>query len=143
MSDVMPREWRPIDSAPMDGTRILLTDGKLMAVGARDFSIESDTLPDLDRWSRDYGAYTASLPLKPSFKDDLYGMEKSIAWDSEQRARADLQMHSRPNPDAGVRREWWELDGCTALVPDAKTYDDDGPSYFKPTHWMPLPDLPV
>jgi hypothetical protein len=48
-----------------------------------------------------------------------------------------------PNPDAGKRVEWWQFYGCSAFTFNFATFDYDGPVYFEPTHWMPLPEPPT
>lgn len=102
--------WQPIETAPKDGTPILLTSGVLLAAGHFAFRVEEATK---------YRGYNAAGGIDDSFLERI------------------------PNPDAGKRHEWWQIYGCTAFNFEADTHDHDGPEYFTPTHWMPLPDPPL
>lgn len=47
-----------------------------------------------------------------------------------------------PNPDAGKRHEFFFPHGCSAFSDETSVSDYDGPLFFEPTHWMPLPEPP-
>ena len=108
-------EWQPIETAPKDGTVVLLANWEHLAAGYRDFRIELD-------WK--YLGYDEGVvgpfgkQIGPRFSERV------------------------PNPDAGKRHEWWSIIGCTAFLGDTPTCDFDGSLSFSPTHWMPLPAPP-
>lgn len=109
--------WQPIDTAPRNGTRILLTDGKLFAAGKLDFRIE----PETTYLGYDEGMRypDGGLMIGPRFMEKI------------------------PNPKAGERVEWWSPDGCSALVEGADYTDEEcHPAWFEPTHWAPMLPIP-
>jgi hypothetical protein len=104
--------WQPIETAPRDGTRVLLTNGALMAAGSLVSSVQPETTCDMDRWNVEYPAWRETLPTRvPPPK-----------------------MHSIPNPRAGQRDYFWRLEGNTALAADAETSDYDGFKHIQNTY---------
>lgn len=54
----------------------------------------------------------------------------------------------RPNPDAGrLMRYWTAIAGWTVWSPETEwesgDFSDRSPKLLEPTHWAPMPELPV
>lgn len=108
--------WQRIDNAPMDGTTILVTDGRRFAAAHRAFRIEDD-------WK-------------------FLGYDEGCRYEDGSLKIGNRFSERVSNPNAGKRHEWWQLHGCSAFSFDTDTKNYDGSIYFEPTHWVPLPELP-
>jgi hypothetical protein len=110
--------WQPIETAPKDGTRIMLANDKHFSAGCRAFRVEEDTK---------YLGYGEGLRDK---------------WGPVMGPRF---MERVPNPDAGKRHEWWHLDNPCAFSEEDEQSPDYDRNFdgFEPTHWMPLPPPPA
>lgn len=110
--------WQSIETAPKDGTEVLLSNGAVFAGGYCEVRIE----PDWKYLGYDEGDRHPDGGLKIG----------------------DRFCERIPNPDAGKRVEAWVIIGCTAFSKHEEVCDDDGiPKYFEPTHWMPAFSLPA
>jgi hypothetical protein len=116
-------EWQPIETAPKDGTRVLITDGTLMTA-AKWWYYEEPATTSLGYGDPKTGVPEGGWPKHPGH-----------IW----------SMDDVPNPSAGKRRWSWYQDNPIAFSED----DGVGPDYdghfddLKPTHWMPLPEPPA
>lgn len=110
-------EWQPIETAPRDGTVILLANAKNFAPGYLDFKIE------------------------PAEK--LLGYGEGLTYPNGWKKIGPRFMELVPNPEAGKRIEWWTKNGCSAFGRDDEYWEGDDPLWFDPTHWRPMLEPPV
>jgi hypothetical protein len=115
-------EWQPIETAPKDGTNIIVTDGKLFTRAYWTFYEEPK------KTSLGYGDPATKKP------EGGWPRYPGHAWSTEQ----------VPNPRAGERRYYWSIDNPVSFLDaDAVAPDYDGRfEDIQPTHWMPLPEPP-
>lgn len=113
--------WQPIETAPIDGTRIILANSKFFAAGSRCYYIPPRETCDMDRWRREYEEQKAANHAAPGPK-----------------------MHTIQNPEWGDWLEFW------AWGPPSSFSEEDfcGPDYDgnfdpgEPTHWAPMLQTP-
>ncbi len=110
-------KWQPIEGAPKDGTRVLISDGKYFTA-AKWWFYEAPSLH-----SYGYGPNSNGWPT--------YEQQK---WSIEQ----------VPNPKAGQRSYRWYQDNPVSFSEDEYCPPDYDGNFdnLEPTHWMPLPDPP-
>ena len=115
-------EWQPISGAPLDGTAILITDGRLFTVANWHFYEEPQ------KTSLGYGDPNTGIPEggMPRYSGHSWSIEQV------------------KNPRAGDRRYFWSQDNPVAFDDkNSECPDYDGIfENIEPTHWMPLLNLP-
>ena len=115
-------DWQPIESAPRDGTSVLIADARCFTRAYWTFREEPPTT------SLGYGDPATGIP------EGGWPNHKRQTWSITQ----------VPNPKAGRRTYFWLQDNPIAFAEDdiqAPDYDGCFES-ITPTHWMPLPQPP-
>lgn len=110
-------KWESIETAPRDGTTVILTDGKGIAIGTWVvFRVEGD-------WKH-------------------LGYDEGCKFSDGKPKMGPRFMERVPNPNAGVRHEGWSMNGV-AWFPGDNDFDDDGvDAGFNPTRWGQMFELP-
>jgi hypothetical protein len=110
-------DWQPIETAPKDGTRILIAN-RTHFTAAYWHTHEEPAMTLLG-----FGDPKDRIPAG--------GFHLDRKWSVEQ----------VPNPKAGQRTYWWSQDNPVAFNGDDELGPDcDGVfESFEPTHWQPLP----
>jgi hypothetical protein len=111
--------WQPIETAPLDGTRILLANSKFFSAGHRAFRVEED-------WT-------------------YLGYDEGIRYPDGSLKIGDRFSERVPNPDAGKRHEWWHCDNPCAFLEADEQFPDYDRTFegFEPTHWAPCLTAPT
>lgn len=139
--------WQPIETAPRE-CEFLATDGTLLGVGSHYRRVEPAEVTDTSAWSAFYEKVHA--PFRPQFDErgnlpvgfSLQANFKAerAAWEA---AKDRAPPHAKvPNPKAGEVEEWFYAHAFLSFDCEAETCDCDGPAFFRPSYWMPLPGPP-
>jgi hypothetical protein len=118
----MTMEWQPIETAPKDGTQIIITDGRHFTRARWWFYEEPQ------KTSLGYGDPVTKIP------EGGWPKHPNHMWSIEQVA----------NPEAGKRSYSWYQDNPVAFLDDDSVGADHDGNFDKiePTHWQPLPPPP-
>lgn len=138
-------EWKPIETAPKDGSEFLATNGVLLGVGYHHRHVEPPTVRCWRRWRAYYDQIRA--PFRVQFTANGLFPEGFDYLDNSRRENEALEaakgsapkIDEVPNPKAGQVEEWDHASAFYAFDGESETVDYDGPVGFKPTHWVPIP----
>lgn len=110
--------WQPIETAPRDGTRILIASSEYFTAAKWWYNVQQDLIP------AQYARSAEGSPLPTGVGLPLAGMPLGWRW--------------VPNPQAGERVYSWWADMLIAFTDGKGRSEDEWANDFEPTHWMPL-----
>ena len=141
--------WRPFENAPKDGAELWAPDGVLLGVGKHHIDVEPETKLCTKKWKafceeveKPFKVTFTAQGLFPEGFDYLENCRrKAAAWDAA-KGRAP-KFEYVPNPEAGKVTEYDSAYAVYAYDGKSDVQDYEGPVFFTPTHWMPLPPPPT